>query len=64
MKLQLDAAADAAYLRLLETDVVESEEVAPGVVLDFDAEGAVVGVEVVGLKARGLALTEVEVVGS
>ena len=61
MKLQVDASADAAYLRFLDTEVIESEEVAPGIVLDFDEAGAVVGVEILGLASRGSLLTDVEV---
>ena len=34
-----------AYVHLGDAAVTDSEEVAPGVVLDFDAEGRVVGVE-------------------
>ena len=61
MNLQVDPAADAAYLRFLDTSVVESEEVAPGIILDSDAGGAVVGVEVLDLASRGRVLTEVDV---
>ncbi len=32
--------------------IVESEEVQPGVILDFDAQGPVVGVEILGIKGR------------
>jgi uncharacterized protein YuzE len=47
MKMTYDPEADAAYVGLIEGPVVaESEEVAPGVVLDFDAEGHVLGIEV------------------
>mgnify|MGYP001444584142 CR=1 FL=1 len=52
MKLQIDEDADALYLRLDEESVVESEEVEPGVILDFDKEGRVVGFELLGLSAR------------
>lgn len=52
MKLQLDRDADALYLRLDDSAVVESEEVSPGVVLDFDANNAVVGVEILHLSTR------------
>ena len=45
MKLQVDKQADALYLRLDDSDVVESVEVAPGVVLDFNQAEEVVGVE-------------------
>lgn len=61
MKLHVDPAQDALYLKIAEAPVVESEEKAPGVVLDFDAEGNVVGIEVRGLSRGGHLLTDVEV---
>src|SRR4051812_2409154 len=45
MKVRFDQEADALYIRLDEAKVVESEEVKPGLVLDFDADGRVVGFE-------------------
>jgi uncharacterized protein YuzE len=45
MKTTYDAEADALYVRFSETPVVESEEVSDGVVLDFDAEGRIVAIE-------------------
>lgn len=50
MKLHYDPAADALYLRLADAAVVESEEVRPGVVLDFDAQNRVVPVEILNLR--------------
>lgn len=41
-----DPEADAAYIYLGESKILESAEVAPGIVLDYDAEGRVVGIEV------------------
>lgn len=52
MRLKLDEANDVLYLRLDETAIVESEEVQPGVILDFDTRGTVVGVEILGLSKR------------
>ena len=46
MRLTYDPEADALTLRLTDTPVESSAEVAPNVVLDFDAEGRVVGIEV------------------
>ncbi|MBM4267838.1 MAG: DUF2283 domain-containing protein [Deltaproteobacteria bacterium] len=46
MKIHFDEKADVLYLRLDESTIVESEEVKPGIVLDFDAAGDVVGVEI------------------
>ena len=52
MKLKVDKESDALYFRLDETAIIESEEVQPGVVLDFNAEGQVVGVEMLRLSTR------------
>lgn len=52
MRLKLDKDSDAMYLRLDEAPAVESEEVEPGVVLDFNAEGKVIGVEILSLSSR------------
>src|SRR4051812_16881100 len=50
MKTSYDPDADALYLRFADALIVESEEVAPGIILDFDAEKRIVAVEV--LEAR------------
>ena len=52
MKLKVDAKADALYLRLDDSKIVESEEVVPGVVLDFNEEKQVVGIEILDLSKR------------
>jgi len=52
MKLKVDEKTDALYLRLNEAAIVESEEVQPGVILDYDEKGQVVGVELLRIKAR------------
>lgn len=46
MRLYLDEDVNVIYLRLDDAPVVRSEEVRPGVVLDFDEHGALVGIEV------------------
>jgi uncharacterized protein YuzE len=54
MRLKVDRENDALYFRLDEMTIVESEseEVQPGVILDFDEKGQVVGVEILGLSNR------------
>ncbi len=52
MRLKIDRDSDALYLRLDESEIVESEEVQPGVVLDFNAEGKVIGIEILNLSTR------------
>lgn len=46
MQAKYDPEADALYLRLADANIVESEEVRPGIVLDLDADGRVVGIEI------------------
>jgi len=52
MRLHVDQEADALYLRLDDSPIVESEEVSPGVALDFNADNQVVGVEILHLSQR------------
>ena len=46
MKATYDPSVDALFLRFSDARVVESEEVKPGLILDFDAEGHIVAIEV------------------
>ncbi len=52
MRLKLDRENDALYFRLDESSIAESEEVQPGVILDFNAAGRVVGIEILDLSSR------------
>ncbi len=52
MRLHVDKEADALYLRLDDSKIIESEEVAPGVILDYNENKEVVGVEMLHLSKR------------
>ena len=52
MKLKIDRESDALYFRLDDSEIVESEEVQPGVILDFDAQGQMVGIESLHISER------------
>jgi len=52
MKIKFDKNSDTLYFRLDESRVVESEEVRPGVILDYDKDENVVGVEFLRVSAR------------
>jgi len=43
---------NAAYIRLSGQHIVESAEIAPGVVFDYDAEGRIVGIELLDARAQ------------
>jgi uncharacterized protein YuzE len=50
MKLHFDEQADAIYLRIDNSKIIESEEVSPGIVLDFNEHNQVVGVEILSIR--------------
>lgn len=56
MKLHVDKEADALYLLLDESAIIDSEEVSPGVVLDYNDANEVVGVELLHLSKRSSTL--------
>jgi len=43
---------NAAYIRLSQEDIIESAEVSPDIVFDYDAEGRIVGIEVLDARAH------------
>lgn len=52
MRLKVDKESDALYFRLNENAIIDSEEVRPGIIFDFDKDGHVVGVEFLGIRER------------
>jgi uncharacterized protein YuzE len=50
--VKYDAEANAAYVRFSPEKVEESEEVTAGIVLDYDAKGRIVGMEVLDARAH------------
>ena len=52
MRLKVDPKNDALYFRLGESAMADSEEIKPGLILDYDANGNVVGIEILGLSRR------------
>ena len=52
MKLKVDQQADALFLTLSEALSSRSEEVSPGIVIDYDDQDRVVGIEMLYLSKR------------
>lgn len=52
MKLKVDRQADALYLSLSESPSARSEEVSPGIIVDYDDQDRVVGIEMLYLSKR------------
>ena len=52
MRVHFDQQSDALYFRLDDSKIVESEEVKPGIILDFNEQNQVVGVEILDAAKR------------
>jgi uncharacterized protein YuzE len=52
MRVRVDHAADAVYLNLTDRPIKDSEEVADGIVVDYDDAGHIVGVEILDASKR------------
>jgi uncharacterized protein YuzE len=52
MRVRVDYAADAVYLNLTDRAIKDSEQVADGIVVDYDDEGRIVGIEVLDASKR------------
>ena len=52
MRVKVDRETDTLYFRLDEKQIVESEEIRPGVILDYDKQDRVVGIEFLGVSER------------
>jgi len=46
MNIKFNKEVDIVYLRFSDAEIVESDEEKPGIIIDYDENGAVVGIEV------------------
>ena len=52
MRVRVDHSADAVYLNLTDRPIKDSAEVADGIVVDYDNEGRIVGIEILDASRR------------
>jgi len=52
MRVHFDQSADAIYFRLDDSSIIESEEVKPGIILDFNERSEIVGIEILNVGKR------------
>ena len=45
MKTLYDERNDTLFVRFTETAIIESEEISPGLILDYDVDGRIVALE-------------------
>ena len=52
MRIKIDLESDTLYFRISEDTIEESEEVSKGLIIDYDANGKVVGIEILNVKEK------------
>ncbi len=52
MKIEYDRAVDALYIRIQEKHVKRTKELEEGINVDFDEDGKIVGLEIIGATER------------
>jgi len=61
--IRYDAYADVLYVKIREGKVVESDEVENGIILDYDINGNIIGIEILDFSKRKIDLNELVVKG-
>lgn len=56
--VKYDRVGDTLYIKLKDDKVVESDEVAPGVIVDYNERGEIVGIEVLWVSRRRIDLSK------
>jgi len=52
MRVRYDEEADALYIRLRKSEYDESDEIQEGFILDYDADGKIIGIEILEASAH------------
>ena len=63
IRVSYDRVADALYIKLKDDKIVDSDEIAPGVIVDFNDKGEIVGIEVLEFSRRDIDLKKLVVEG-
>lgn len=61
MKVKYDKEVDIVYIQLNDSEVSESDESREGVILDYDAHGNIVGIEVLEASKKMAAPDKIEI---
>ncbi|MEM2026593.1 MAG: DUF2283 domain-containing protein [Candidatus Bathyarchaeia archaeon] len=62
-RIRYEPDADALYIWIREGRVADSEEVSDGVIIDYDEEGNILGIEILEFSKRKIDLNELVIRG-
>jgi uncharacterized protein YuzE len=54
MKFEFHPIADAAYLEISDEEVESTRQIEPGIMADYDADGHIVGIEILAISKRAM----------
>jgi uncharacterized protein YuzE len=52
MELEFDPAADAGYFEISPAEVATTKAIEPGIIAEYDADGHLVGIEILSVSKR------------
>lgn len=52
MRVKVDLESDVLFFRLTEDPIENSEEISPGIIVDYNKDGKVIGIEILEIKGR------------
>jgi len=58
MKITYDLEGDALYILLREAKPEDSFDLNPGITVDIDEKGEIIGVEIIGARERGIFIND------
>lgn len=61
--VRYDRVGDVLYIKLRDDKIVESDEVMPGIIVDYNEKGEIVGVEVLWFSRRRIDLSKLVLEG-
>ena len=60
MKVKYDKEVDILYITISDNKIIESDEEKSGIILDYDNEGSIVGIEVLNASKKMKNINKVE----
>lgn len=62
-RVKYDKVGDALYIKIRDDKVFESEEIEPGIIVDYNKKGEIIGIEVLWFSRRKFDLSKAVIEG-
>ncbi|RLI62175.1 MAG: DUF2283 domain-containing protein [Candidatus Asgardarchaeum californiense] len=58
MNISYDRVADALYIKFSNENIAESDEISDGIILDYNKDGKIIGIEILNYSKRNIDLNK------